>query len=407
MTTTTMTTLTTMTTEPAVSEPDDSLLEALAETLDRRLVSHTRLSSTVSGDGLVVAEEVEFQTEGGTERHLIYIETSPPGGERDGVLTFVDETTGDRAAVWVYPNDPALPALEAAVFPDAAAVLLRRLGVADVDQVTLKLEAYRPGKRAVIRVDSSTGTVFLKVVAPGAAEVFARRHNDWLAAGVPVPQVLGWSDDGLLALAALGGNPTPDVITRLSPQPFVTALIELQEQIARLPSAERARASLSSRLAWYERRLTASAPEHAEQIHAIARRIEVLLAAAPTNVRVTIHGDLHIGQLFLDPATDAIGGVLDIDTAGLGDPADDAAALYAHLIVTALVNSGQPTIVTACEELASLWEKSWHAREDTSFAVRASAIAATHLLAHSLNRLPDTGTLLDSAERLLASIREL
>lgn len=389
------------------TEPDSSLLEALAESLDRRLVSHSRLSSTVSGDGLVVAEEVEFAAEGGTEKHLIYIETSPPGGERDGVLTFVDESTGDRVAVWVYPNDPALPALEAAVFPDAAAVLLRRLGVADVDQVTLKLEAYRPGKRAVIRVDSETGTVFLKVVRPGAAEVFAQRHNDWLAAGVPVPQVLGWSDDGLLALAALGGVPTPDVITRLTPEPFVTALIDLQEQIARLPSSDPARASLSSRLGWYERRLTASAPERGSQIHAVARRIEGLLAAAPSEVQVTIHGDLHIGQLFLDPATDAIDGVLDIDTAGLGDPADDAAALYAHLIVTALVNSEQPTIVTACEELADLWEKSWRAREDTSFAPRATAIAATHLLAHALNRLPDTGTLLSSAERLLSNIREL
>jgi aminoglycoside phosphotransferase len=404
MTTTTWTT-TTMTTTTA--EPDDSLLEALAEALDRRLVSHSRLSSTVSGDGLVVAEEVEFATENGTEKHLIYIETSPPGGERDGVLTFVDESTGDRVAVWVYPNDPALPALEAAVFPDAAAVLLRRLGVADVDQVTLKLEAYRPGKRAVIRVDSGAGTVFLKVVAPGAAEVFAQRHNDWLAAGVPVPQVLGWSEDGLLALAALGGVPTPDVITRLTPEPFVTALIELQEQIARLPSSDSARASLSSRLGWYERRLTVSAPERGLQIRAVAGRIEELLAAAPSDVQVTVHGDLHIGQLFLNPATDAIDGVLDIDTAGLGDPADDAAALYAHLIVTALANSGQPTIVSACEELADLWEKSWHAREDTSFAIRATAIAATHLLAHALNRLPDTGTLLSSAERLLSNIRGL
>ena len=33
--------------------------------------------------------------------------------------------------------------------------------------------------------------------------------------------------------------------------------------------------------------------------------------------------------------------------------------------------------------------------------------AATHLLAHALNRLPDTGTLLSSAERLLSNIRGL
>jgi len=405
-TTTTISMMTTMT-EPAASEPDGSLLEALADALGRTLVSHSRVSSTVSGDGLVVAHQVEFATDDGTEQHLIYIETSPQPGERDGVLTFADETTGDEVAVWVYPNDPALPALEAAVFPDAATVLLRRLGVPDVEHVTLKLEAYRPSKRAVIRVDSDAGTVFLKIVRPGAAEVFAQRHRGWLEHGVPVPPVLGWSDDGMLALAALRGVPAADVIARVSPERFVAALIELQEQIARVPSTDPARASLASRLSWYVRRLIASAPDHAGRIQRLAQGIEELLSAVPEVAAVTIHGDLHIGQLFLAEQTDVINGVLDIDTAGLGDPADDAAALYAHLIVTVLVNSDKPSVVSACEELAVRWRESWRAREDSSFDDRATAIAATHLLAHALNRLPDTGVLLDRAETLMSNIREL
>src|SRR5690606_35409472 len=98
---------------------------------------------------------------------------------------------------------------------------------------------------------------------------------------------------------------------------------------------------------------------------------------------------------------------LDIDTAGLGDPADDAAALYAHLIVTVLVNSDKPSVVSACEELAVRWRESWRAREDSSFDDRATAIAATQLLAHALNRLPNTGVVLDRAATLMSNIREL
>ncbi|MHA6693526.1 phosphotransferase family protein [Homoserinimonas sp. A520] len=395
--TTTMMTSMTMTTDHAA---DAALLGAVAESLERTLVSHHRVSSTVIGDGVVVAHQVEFGSANGSESHLIYVETSPRTERRDGVLTMRDEATGDQVSVWVYPRDPALPALPAAVFPDGAAVILKRLGVDPGSHVALGLEAYRPGKRAVIRVDTDRSTVFLKVVAPGAAGVIAERHNAWLDAGLPVPQVLGWSDEGLVALSALRGTPAVEAVARLDPLRFTNELLALRQRIATIPSATDARTSLSQRLDWYERRLTQVHPALGGAIYQVATRIRTVLADAGAPPPVTIHGDLHVGQLFLDE-TDAITGVLDIDTGGYGDPADDAGALYAHLIVTAALNADRPEIAEGRESLAHHWRANWRREEDPDFAERATAIAATHLLAHALNQALDARELVERAGTLL------
>ncbi len=397
---------------PADTHSDAELLEALADLLDRRLISHAKLGAEVSGEGFVVGYQLELESPDGVSEHqVVYIETRPRAKQRDGVLIMREEDSGDEVAIWLYPRDPALPALQTQVYPDAARVILTRLGVSVGEaEVSLSLEAYRPGKRAVVRVDSAHAVVFLKVVAPRLVAELSRRHSDWASAGLPVPRVLGWSNEGLLALSALGGTPASVAIGRIDTDhfdihAFADALEHLQERIAAVPGTTLARASLSSRLDWYERRLAHTAPTEAARIHAIARRIEQVLAAASVPAGVTIHGDLHIGQIFLDDTTDAIAGVLDIDTAGIGDPADDAAAMYAHLIVTAQMHPENSAMALRSEALAKRWQTGWNHRPDADYAARASAIGATHLLAHALNESLSTPMLLTGAEQLLANIR--
>jgi hypothetical protein len=115
---------------------------------------------------------------------------------------------------------------------------------------------------------------------------------------------------------------------------------------------------------------------------------------------VTIHGDLHIGQLIL-AAADYYNGLNEIYTAGFGDPADDAGALYAHLLVTAAINTERPDVAWGCEALADHWRASWQRADDAGFERRATAIAATHLLAHALNGALNAGALVQRAEALL------
>jgi len=389
------------------TEPNEStrvILEAIAESVGRTFVASRQLSLENTTRGSASGHEVELASADGTrEVHIVYLETNPTNREREGVLAFRDEESGERIAVWLYPRDPELPALPAAVFPEAATTLLRRLGL-NPSAVTLTVVAYRPGKRAVVRVEAPEFTVYLKVVRPAVAEDLHARYSLWRLHGIPVPQSLGWSGDGFIAFGPLAGTEASQLIARLQTTAFLDAIDDLSARIGAIPSTGAARKSLAERLPWYLDRLLTLLPEHADTItrvgDAIARMREHALAAAP----VTIHGDLHVGQVFVDPEhPDRITGVLDIDTSGLGDPADDAAAFYAHLVVTAQHHRGRgdDDLAGKCLALAESARDRWSGRADNEFALRARAVAATHLLGHILTVGGYGAVLLGAAEDLV------
>src|SRR5690606_11465415 len=115
---------------------------------------------------------------------------------------------------------------------------------------------------------------------------------------------------------------------------------------------------------------------------------------------VTVHGDLHLGQVFVDTTTrNSIVGLLDIDTAGLGDPADDAAAMWAHLKVTAHQRGEHGA---SAERLARVARDRWPRASDPSFAARAGAIGAVHMLGHTLAGAITVPAALQFAESSLA-----
>jgi hypothetical protein len=273
----------------------------------------------------------------------------------------------------------------------------------------VSLAAYRPGKRAVVRVDTSDTAYFLQVVRPSTAEPLQRKHTQWRQHGVPVPSVLGWSEEGLVALEALPGAELISVLNRVGePTPLLDELERLVIQIASVPSDAPARASLVRRLDWYQERLLDQLPAQDALIErtsmAISRRYKGGGEPPPTR---TVHGDLHLAQLLVDPDAPArITGVLDIDTSGWGDPADDAAALYAHLIATVVHDGGSVATVRARRSsvLADGWRRRWFGSRDRGFADRAHAIAGTQLMGHALARSAagssDAELLLERAERV-------
>jgi len=387
--------------------PDErgEILAAVAESLGMRVASASTIHSEASGDGLVTGHRVTLEASDGTiHSETIYIQDNATGEAADGVLRLTSGE-GDAIDVWVYPKDPALPALAAAVFSDAAAVLLQRLDLPHTD-LEVQVSAYRPGKRAVVRMTNSESTVFFKVVKPKVAESMFNRHARWLAAGVPVPRAIAWAPDGLVALEQLPGIEAIEVVPRLAlDDAFVDAVQQLVSRIAHIPSDDNARTSLVRRLDWYHRALVALAPTYANEIAQVTALIGARFAgAAPPPALVTIHGDLHLAQLFVDPiAPHAIRGVLDIDTAGLGDIADDAAALWAHLIVTAeyRVLSGEDDFAASARVLAARFKTRWDRPSDPGFHDRACAIAATHVLGHALAGRVSVAILLGIATTLV------
>lgn len=386
-----------MTTTPTTDFVADR--ERAADAVVAGMGVHVTVTRTISveatADSFVTGHVVEGVDDAGRpSEHTIFLDTGASGSP--GTLD-LEDGAGGRVRAWLYPADPALPALAPAVYADSARVILQRMGRA-VDDVDLALCSYRPGKRAVVCVNAPDPVAYLKVVRPTKAAAIAASHASWCAAGIPAAQVIAWSHDGLIALEPLTGQPAIGFVCDVEPEVLVATIRALTEQIARIPSTRSARASLASRLDFTREGMTRLAPHRAADVDAMCGRIRLTLAdVGPVPRAVTVHGDLHLGQVFLDPgAPDRVTGVIDIDTAGLGDPADDAAALVAQLLASAelLDRAGSHARANATRRAADAFRAGWHRDGDPGFAGRARAIVAAHVLGHALSGSIDAGTAL-------------
>jgi hypothetical protein len=392
---------------PRVPPPDreierNALIRSMLEAVGITVNDVRAISAEVLGDGMVTGHEVDIEHEDGMRTHVLYVDNETRNREPREDVTRERLPSGEWVDIWVYPADPALPALATAVFPETAAVILARIGRESAG-ATVAVRAYRPGKRAVLEVRAGTRSTFLKVVPPSRVQRIAERHQQWRDHGIPVPRVLTWSSEGLLALEQAPGTAANTVVDDLGDD-FLDAVAELRRRVGGIPSSEPARSSPLTRVGWYERTLAGLAPELAERAGALGRRVSALRDAVGDNPRPqTIHGDLHPSQLFLDLENPRhILGVLDIDTAGWGDPADDEAALWAHLVTTAAYRevTGWPT--SGCRRLAASARGRWHRHDDPHYAERTAAIAAVQLMGHAFARFVPPADLIGVAESLLS-----
>ncbi len=374
------------------------VLARVATALGRSLVSFAATVVEPTDDSYLFGYDLVLADENGiTERRQVFVETASEIDPRPGVLTVPIDGTAWSAAVWLYPNDPTLTALRSLTDVASARVALETLG-GPLDPTEVAVVSYRPGHRAVVQVASGDQTIFVKVVEPEKAQSIAERHELFRSSGIPVPRLLGWSPEGLIAMTALPGVDAQSVIGRLSEGKvsleqgvFLEQIEFLSSLLAGVPSFTTARASLFDRLDWYVARLTEQLPNDRDRIEQVGLAI---LARGREGrgfefTPVTIHGDLHIGQLFVDETSPSLlAGLLDIDTAGTGDPADDAAAFYAHLATFGeSLADVDPAAAAHCIVLADAWLARWRYNPNAGFESRARAIAATHLLGHALRPL--------------------
>jgi hypothetical protein len=246
-------------------------------------------------------------------------------------LTVVDNGAV-QVGVWRVPHDPELPGLPAAMDPVAMAALLSRFGLGG-GPARPRLRAYRPRRRAVAEVTARPGRLFIKAVRPGRARELHGKHRLLAAAGLPVPQSIGWTGDGLLVLQALPGTTLRDVLFRSDgPWPQLGALTELLDRLPAELATGPPRQSWAGRAGEFAVRIGAAVPDLGPRAHKLAGMIGAGTVLGPV---VATHGEFYERQLLV--AGTRVSGLLDVDTAGPGDRLDDLACLLGHLSVLRLV----------------------------------------------------------------------
>lgn len=310
---------------------------------------------------------------------------------RDGVVV---------ARIWKHPLDPRLPALRTALDPERLARIASAAG--SEGPIDARVLAYRPGRRAVVRLTQHGTHLFVKVVRPGEAEDLAAIHAACRAAGVPAPEVVHWTPAGVVVVRDATGTPGPVAAGRMPVGSLLDAVDDLREHLLSVRTRRIARASVGSRVDWHLDRLAADLSGRADDVRALLPAlVPHLRRVGPPRV---VHGDLHIGQLFF--ADGGVSSVIDVDTAGLGDPADDAAAFVGHAMASAVRNEVAGRAADAArlqdiaDEAADRWLRDPH----------AAALTALHLVGHGIravDRSPEATSLLLDRARRVAGVRTL
>jgi hypothetical protein len=249
--------------------------------------------------------------------------------------------------IWRWPQDPALPGVALLADPAAA---LRGLGLTVSGPVHVAVRAYRPGQRAVVEICDSATTWFVKVVRPEAVSGLRARH-DLLAPHLPVPPVLASSADGVIVLPRAPGTAVRTLIADGGwlPRPAdLQALLDaLPAEVLTLP---RRRGQLD-RVDDTAAVLRHTAAGHPELLAALPGIVEPLRSALPVPITATpVHGDFYEGQLLAEDG--CVTGVLDVDTAGPGERADEWATFVGHLSVAGLTTAGAQAYAAEVLEFA-------------------------------------------------------
>lgn len=326
----------------------------LSDALNLAPESITLLSREPLGAGSVAGFEIA-----GAQSLTYYVDTSQ--------LSVSSETgwVSEDARMWMHPADPHLPALAPVAFDHAAEAILARMGF--TTSAAPQIVAYRPGRRAVLQVPTVQGDIWMKVTRPSRVQTLVRAQAAASEAGVPVPQVHGWAPDGLVIMADAAGTPAADFLWE--PDRLLDEVDVLRAQIATV-QWDVPVSGVARRIRWY-------ASRSSQRATVVLDRSRALIDEFSDGRRHTVvHGDLHYGQLFLNEHGSIVS-VIDVDTLGIADPAEDAAAFLSHAIVSAGMTGG--------ENRVRVWALADAAAERWGSAPLVRALTAVHLVGHAMS----------------------
>ncbi|GAA1872117.1 hypothetical protein GCM10009715_18730 [Paeniglutamicibacter psychrophenolicus] len=287
-----------------------------------------------------------------------------------------NRTPGVTVSGWIHPHDPRLPALAQAA---DRAFVQETWGEAEL-LTKLKIVAYRPLRRAVLRATFTTRgplriarTIYLKVGRPQAIEALNRRHELLAGTPVPVPPVLGPAIAGVLALEAgigesLSAAIRPHSGADLDPRDFISLLDALPGSVMEL----KPRAAWSDSTRRYQQAAALALPHRAGRIEELTGRIEAHLAASDRGDKVPAHGDFYDANILLDGGK--ITALLDLDSLGPGYRVDDLACLLGHLAILPTLGEKNDGAAGALERFAAVFERGVDPR---ALWARSAAVALT------------------------------
>lgn len=273
-----------------------------------------------------------------------------------------------RVHVWRHPDDPELPALRLACDPNELSEYFGEY--ADVE-----LLAYRPTRRAVVRVDLAEVSYFAKICRPTALNALETRFRMLERAGFPAPRLKRVDDRGLLVTSEIEGLPLNRVYAQFrdgQQRAMRRTLTSLREALDSLPMVA---LGLAPRPAWVDRHrhyasaATAAIPERRADIDQLCADIAELCELGDFGPTVPTHGDFYEANVFIDPQTGYVSGVLDVDGVGPGHRVNDWACLLGHLSV---LPSLSPKAYGQTPALLSDWRSAISAHVDP-VALAASA----------------------------------
>jgi hypothetical protein len=229
-----------------------------------------------------------------------------------------------RIGLWSLPDDPVLPGLASALHPPSVKAMLGDIGIV-TPTVSIVLRAYRPTRRAVVQVDTEAARIYLKLGRPRSVARLHETHK-MMADILPVPTSLGYDADlGILVMPSGRGRTLRDTLDAGGALPSPQELDDLLAAIP-FPREESGSRSPIEKLDGLRVLLDAIVPDQKSRIDDIVGRI----GTEATREQVPGHRDFHDGQVLVEGG--AVTGLLDVDTHGMADPADDPATMIGHLV---------------------------------------------------------------------------
>lgn len=205
---------------------------------------------------------------------------------------------------------------------------------------TGRLIAYRPGRRATVRLGYGEKPRYAKVLRPARASAPRERTRAVTAAlkgradpGIP-EMVEADLAAGVLIFREAPGRSLHDRLTAGPPVPL-SILEAVAGSLARLHDVSGRSLPAGDDpigLDEYVRLASETFPEEADHLRAALREVEGLPRPASSG-NPLVHGDLHDRNVLLDGERVTL---LDLDMAHAGDPAGDVGNLAGHLVLRAL-----------------------------------------------------------------------